>query len=97
MIAPLNPYAQSGEINFKVEDKQAAMDGIREKYAGRAKFDDLDGVTADCWDAEGWWVNVRASNTEPMLRLNLEGRDTATRDKMLAEITPMLGTPLVGH
>jgi phosphomannomutase len=97
LIAPLNPYAQSGEINFRVEDKDAALVALRDKLDGRAVFDELDGVSADAWDSEGWWLNVRKSNTEPMLRLNLEGRNRATVDKVFAEIQPLLGEPAKGH
>ena len=97
LIAPLNPYVQSGEINFRVEDKDAALAALREKLDGRATFDELDGVSADAWEAEGWWLNVRKSNTEPMLRLNLEGRDRATVDKVYTEIQPLLGEPAKGH
>jgi len=97
LIKPLDPYAQSGEINFRVEDKDAAIAALKEHLNDRASFDELDGVTADAWDAEGWWLNVRKSNTEPMLRLNLEGKDRATVDKVFAEVQPLLGEPAKGH
>ena len=45
----------------------------------------------DCFADEGWWVNIRKSNTEPLLRLNAEARDKATLDKIVEEIAPMLG------
>jgi phosphomannomutase len=96
LIAPFRKYPQSGEINFKVEDKQGVMDQLKAKYAD-AIIDDLDGVTIDHFDAKGWWFNVRASNTEPLLRLNVEARDQSTLDAILAEITPMLGEPDAGH
>ena len=54
-------------------------------------------LSVDAWDKEGWWANVRKSNTEPMLRLNLEARDEQTRQKMLDEVTPLLGQPAKGH
>jgi len=57
----------------------------------------LDGLTADAWESDGWWLNVRKSNTEPMLRLNLEARDAATLDRMLDRVKPMLGEVAVGH
>jgi phosphomannomutase len=97
LIAPLAKYPQSGEINFEVEDKDGAIAAVRKKYTGRAAFDELDGLTVDAWDKEGWWMNIRKSNTEPMLRLNLEAKDRATLDKMLHEVTPMLGEPAKGH
>jgi phosphomannomutase len=96
LIAPFAHYAQSGEINFRVEDKEAALASIKGRF-GNGRVDELDGITIDHFDREGWWVNVRASNTEPLLRLNLEGRDRKTVDRKLHEITPLLGEPLKGH
>lgn len=97
LINPLRKYPQSGEINFKTEDKEAAMQSLRDKYSGDAEIDDLDGVTVDAWDAQGWWANVRASNTEPLLRLNAEAKDDATLEKVLKALKPMLGEEAVGH
>jgi len=97
LIAPFETYEQSGEINFRVEDKDAAIEKIRGIFSSRATTDDLDGITIDAWDNENWWCNVRKSNTEPMLRLNLEARDDTTKAKMLDEVTPLLGTPAKGH
>lgn len=68
LIKPLKKYYQSGEINLKVEDKQGKMKELAEKFQdGRINW--LDGVTVEYDD---WWFNVRPSNTEPYLRLNLE-------------------------
>ena len=75
LIAPLARYAQSGERNFEVEDKDMALEEIRETYEGRGEIDTLDGVTVDCFENEGWWCNIRKSNTEPLLRLNMEAKD----------------------
>jgi phosphomannomutase len=91
LVKPLARYAQSGEINFQIEDKDAALAQLRERYRGSGTIDELDGVTIDCFDKQGWWCNVRKSNTEPLLRLNLEARDKGTLEKRLAEIAPMLG------
>jgi len=91
LVKPLARYAQSGEINFTIEDKDAALAQLKEKYKGQGTMDELDGVTIDCFEKQGWWCNVRKSNTEPLLRLNLEARDKATLEKRLAEIAPMLG------
>jgi phosphomannomutase len=91
LVKPIARYAQSGEINFTIEDKDAALAQLKEKFAGQGTIDELDGVTVDCFDKQGWWCNVRKSNTEPLLRLNLEARDKLTLDKRLAEIAPMLG------
>ncbi|RMH23699.1 MAG: phosphomannomutase/phosphoglucomutase [Planctomycetota bacterium] len=90
-LAPIARYAQSGEINFRSEDKDAALAIVRETYAKRGSIDELDGVTVDCFDAEGWWANIRKSNTEPLLRLNLEARSRDTMRSMVEEIAPLLG------
>jgi phosphomannomutase len=86
-IAPFRTYAQSGEINFENEDKQGALDALRARYS-QARFHELDGLSMDCGD---WWANIRMSNTEPLLRLNLESRDAATVAAKVAEISPLLG------
>ena len=96
LIAPFKRYPQSGEINFKVEDKAGAFAAIKAKFGPRGSVDELDGVTVDAWGSDGWWFNVRASNTEPLMRLNAEGKDAAKLHDLMAELTPMLGTPVTG-
>jgi phosphomannomutase len=95
LIKPIARYHQSGEINFNIEDKDGALNILKKTYgpdsATRGIVDDLDGVTIDCFKVHGWWCNVRKSNTEPLLRLNLEAKDKKTLDKMLTTISPMLG------
>ncbi|MEM9752408.1 MAG: phosphomannomutase/phosphoglucomutase [Planctomycetota bacterium] len=98
LIGPFRKYPQSGEINFENEDKQGTMDLLEGKY--KAEADEvlhLDGVSIDCWVSQGWWMNVRASNTEPLLRLNAEAKDQATLDALLEEVKPKLGTVAEGH
>jgi len=104
LIKPYRKYPQSGERNFENEDKAGTMAKCKKIFgAGADLVDDLDGVTVDCWSGRGgavpggWWFNVRASNTEPLLRLNAEAKDKATLDALLAKLTPMLGHPAVGH
>lgn len=93
-VAPLMAgRAQSGEINFNVDDKQAAMDRLVAAYPD-ADTDRLDGVTVDCGD---WWCNVRASNTEPLLRLNLEAPDASRVDALVDEVAALLGERAEGH
>jgi phosphomannomutase len=82
-------YSASGEINSEVADRDAGMAGIRRHFAGQgATFDELDGLTVSLPD--GRWLNVRGSNTEPLLRLNVEAGDkpamAALRDEALAVI-----------
>lgn len=92
LIAPIARYAQSGEINFQIEDKDGALAELRRAYAGPGTIiDELDGVTIDCFASEGWWFNVRKSNTEPLLRLNAEARDRGSLDRLIAELAPTLG------
>ena len=87
LVAPLRKYSQSGEINSKVADAAAVLEAVRAKFPD---FFELDGVSVDRWDSEGWWCNVRMSNTEPLVRLNLEAKTpelmAAKRDEMLALI-----------
>ncbi len=87
LVAPLRKYSQSGEINSKVADAAAVLEAVRAKFPD---FFELDGVSVDRWDSEGWWFNVRMSNTEPLVRLNLEAKTpelmAAKRDEMLALI-----------
>jgi len=85
--APFERYASSGEINTTVDDIGVVIERIASRYSAHSQ-DRLDGLTVDCGS---WWFNVRPSNTEPLLRLNLEA---ATRDEcdthvaeLLAEIT----------
>jgi phosphomannomutase len=89
LTARYNRYVASGEINSTVRDQAGRVAAIREAFADRtASVDELDGLTVELSD--GSWFNVRASNTEPLLRLNVEARDeavmTAVRDEALAVI-----------
>lgn len=91
LIAPLRKYFQSGEINTKTTTSPAEiLAKVKATYAPKAKVFELDGVSVDAWESEGYWANVRMSNTEPLVRLNLEGRTKeimeAKRDEFLALI-----------
>ena len=79
---PYERYAMSGEINTRVDDPAAVIERIAAAYASAAQ-DRLDGLTVDLGD---WWFNVRASNTEPLLRLNLEAADREACDERTAEV-----------
>lgn len=87
LIKPLRRYYSSGEINFEVEDKQAKMDELAKRYSD-AQIDALDGVTVGYKE---WWFNCRPSNTEPLLRLNVEAKSKDVLDEKLAEIEGQLG------
>jgi len=91
LIKPIARYAQSGEINFENEEKDEALEELMEHFTDEGSIDTLDGVTIDCFEKDGWWMNVRKSNTEPLLRLNLEARDPETVSRMVEEVAPMLG------
>ena len=77
--AKYDPYFLSGEINSTVTDVPAAYDRIVTAYSNVGEFDELDGLTVTGTDEPFWWFNVRPSNTEPLLRLNVEA---GTREKM---------------
>jgi phosphomannomutase len=89
LLAEYERYALSGEINSTVADQAQATAEVEAAYAGceGVSVDRLDGLTVTHRD---WWFNVRPSNTEPLLRLNVEGRDETTmtevRDAVLAII-----------
>ncbi|MEV7511442.1 MULTISPECIES: phosphomannomutase/phosphoglucomutase [unclassified Streptomyces] len=89
LVASYDRYAGSGEINSTVGDQAARLAAVKEAFGTRegVTLDELDGLTVSSAD---WWFNVRASNTEPLLRLNVEARDEATlakiRDEALALI-----------
>jgi phosphomannomutase len=79
LLKPYNRYFSSGEINSKVKDAKKSINMIREKYQGSYQVDELDGLTIS---ADTWWFNLRPSNTEPLLRLNVE----ANTEKQMTEI-----------
>lgn len=92
MVKPLMRYVQSGEVNFENEEKDAALEQVMETFGDRGDIDELDGVTVDCFDSEGWWMNIRKSNTEPLLRLNIEAKTQEQLDEVYQEVAPLLGT-----
>jgi len=79
---PYERYAQSGEINTRVADPAAVIERVAAAYAGYPQ-DRLDGLTVDAGD---WWFNLRPSNTEPLLRLNLEAATREACDAHVAEV-----------
>ena len=85
LIAQIATYRNTGEINFKIEDKKAAMEAMREHFCAQepfTKFMDFDGYRIEFKD---WWFNVRPSNTEPYLRLLMEAKTQELLDEKLAE------------
>jgi phosphomannomutase len=69
LLKPFNRYVASGEINSKVKNAEKSIELIRKKYCDKYLVDELDGLTIT---ADSWWFNLRPSNTEPLLRLNVE-------------------------
>lgn len=92
LIKPIARYVQSGELNYTNEDPRAVIEKLEADIAGEeAIVDNLDGITIDCFQREGWWINVRMSNTEPLLRLNAEAKDRQTLNRLVDRVGPMLG------
>ena len=85
LLKPYSRYISSGEINSQVEDAQSAMAEIEEKFGSGPGVvaDHLDGLTIN---GDNWWFNVRASNTEPLLRLNVEAKTQARMEKIRDEV-----------
>ncbi|MDH3745401.1 MAG: phosphomannomutase/phosphoglucomutase [Acidobacteriota bacterium] len=90
IVAPLERYAKSPEINFVVEDKEGKIRELAEKYKD-AEIDYLDGITVQY---EDWWFNVRPSNTEPYLRLVLEASTQGELASKTQELQALLGEPV---
>ncbi len=89
LLRPIDPYVRSGEINSEVEDQEATLQKVEEHYAqqGDPKVDHLDGLTVDYGD---WWFNLRPSNTEPLLRLNVEASDRETMEERRDELLDLV-------
>ena len=89
LLSPIDPYIRSGEINSEVDDQEAVMTKVEEHFAERndPKIDHLDGLTVDFGD---WWFNLRPSNTEPLLRLNVEASDRETMEKKRDELLGLI-------
>ena len=85
MMADYQRYEASGEINYTVTDAPATVDSVLQQFSSRVyAIDHLDGVTVDLGD--GRWFNLRMSNTEPLLRLNVEARTADEVDELVDEI-----------
>ena len=87
LLAPFDRYAASGEINFSVDDPAAATEQVSLAYAATGSQDTLDGLTVDMG---AWWFNLRPSNTEPLLRLNLEAATATDCADRLAEVSALI-------
>ena len=85
ILKPYSRYFASGEINSEVSDAKTSMELISKKFGEAAgnEIDELDGITIS---GDSWWFNVRASNTEPLLRLNVEAKTQARMEKIRDEV-----------
>ena len=87
LVSGVDRYAASGEINTRVDDTGTVIERVAAAYAD-AHQDRLDGLTVDLGD---WWFNLRPSNTEPLLRLNLEAATPADAERRVAEVRSHFG------
>jgi phosphomannomutase len=89
LLAPYQRYVASGEINSTVADQTATTEVVRVAFGGRrgVTTDDIDGLTVA---TDGWWFNLRPSNTEPLLRLNVEAADQATMEQVRDEVLALV-------
>ena len=95
LVERLRRYHSTGEVNFHVSDKDALLAELKRRYAS-GRQDELDGITVEYGgfaDREWWWFNVRPSNTEPLLRLNLEASHPELMRRKKAELVGLLGDP----
>ena len=85
LLKPFQRYVSSGEINSVVSDAPAEMQKIEEKYGSQpgVEIDHLDGLSVN---GDTWWFNLRSSNTEPLLRLNVEAKTQARMEKVRDEV-----------
>jgi phosphomannomutase len=86
LLEPFRRYASSGEINSRVDDQAGAIEKVAERFAD-GRQDRLDGLTVEFDD---WWFNIRASNTEPLLRLNVEARTRPVLEERTAEVLDVI-------
>jgi phosphomannomutase len=88
LLKPLDQWVRSGEINSWVRDVQGKLQALEEWYSSEAEaVDHLDGLTFDFGD---WWFNVRPSNTEPLLRVNVEARTEPLMEQKRNEILALI-------
>ena len=89
LLQPYARYSASGEINSQVVDSKAVMETIKEIYGAKSGVttDDLDGLTIN---GDTWWFNVRASNTEPLLRLNVEAKTQSQMAELRDEVLQLI-------
>ena len=91
LVSAYSRYAESGEINSVVADQTAAQAAVRDAWGDRGQTDHLDGLTVRGTSrGQFWWFNVRASNTEPLLRLNVEAETTQLMESVRDEVLGLI-------
>lgn len=90
LMTPFNRYEASGEINTRVDNQAGVIAEIASQYS-QYDLDELDGLTVS---SGTWWFNVRASNTEPLLRLNVEARDLAQMQQLRDAVLQLMNAPM---
>jgi phosphomannomutase len=95
LLAPYARYAASGELNTEVDDVDAVLDLVERTFgkAADVEVDRLDGLTITHARAPLWWFNVRPSNTEPLLRLNVEGADRTVMQQVRDDVLAVIRSP----
>jgi phosphomannomutase len=95
LMSEYQRYAASGEINYRVDDAPACVEAVVSSFASQTfSVDHLDGVTVDLGD--GAWFNLRTSNTEPLLRLNVEARTSEEVKKIVAQAAEKIAENIAG-
>ena len=93
LVSEYSRYAESGEINSVVSDQGATQAAVLQEFSHRGEVDRLDGLTIrGTTDNQFWWFNVRASNTEPLLRLNVEAETTPLMEQIRDEVLAIIRT-----
>lgn len=90
LLSPFNRYKSSGELNTRVKDQKAALDNVKNYFINESspiEIDELDGLTIT---SEKWWINLRPSNTEPLLRLNVEANTADVTEKLVDQVLDIL-------
>jgi len=87
LVAEYDKYPSNPEMNFNVSDKDKMMTAVEAHFPDSKSIDWLDGVSV--W-YEDWWVNVRPSNTQPVLRLNIEANDEKTLQEKTTELVSFI-------
>jgi len=90
LLSPFNRYKSSGELNTRVKDQNAALNNVKNFFMNGTspiEFDELDGLTIS---SDSWWINLRPSNTEPLLRLNVEANTADVTTKLVDQVLDIL-------